>query len=57
MIGTSHRGPIQRSVFGCVWRSTHWLKKKGAVCERQTAPALFPSGRFYILYMGRTGSG
>ncbi|CAI9573181.1 unnamed protein product, partial [Staurois parvus] len=30
MIGTSHRGPIQQSVFHCV-RRTQWAPNRGAV--------------------------
>ncbi|CAI9588308.1 unnamed protein product, partial [Staurois parvus] len=48
MIGTSHRGPIRRSVFG------HWIartqsKIKSAVYERQPTPGLPPSGRSYTV--------
>ncbi|CAI9595343.1 unnamed protein product [Staurois parvus] len=53
MIGTSQRGPVQRSVFCCVWRivlprsprELAQAKMAGAVYERQLTPALLPSGR------------
>ncbi|CAI9566799.1 unnamed protein product, partial [Staurois parvus] len=47
MIGTSHRGPVQRSVFCCVLPGSAQAKMAGAVYERQPAPALLPSGRLY----------
>ncbi|CAI9591374.1 unnamed protein product, partial [Staurois parvus] len=43
MIGTSRRGPVQRSVP----RERAPIKMSGAIYERQPAPALPPSGRLY----------
>ncbi|CAI9600235.1 unnamed protein product [Staurois parvus] len=44
MIGTSHRGPVRRPVFHCVWRERAQLENADAVYERQPAPGLPPSG-------------
>ncbi|CAI9607047.1 unnamed protein product, partial [Staurois parvus] len=46
MIGTSHRGPVQRSVFAP--REHAQAKMADAVYEWQPAPALLLSGRLYI---------
>ncbi|CAI9560716.1 unnamed protein product, partial [Staurois parvus] len=50
MIGTSHRGAVQRSVFCCVLRIAvpcAQSKMAGAIYERQPTPALPPSGHLY----------
>ncbi|CAI9532753.1 unnamed protein product, partial [Staurois parvus] len=49
MIGTSHRGPVRRSVFHCVLR-TQWAPDRvgrEAVYKQPPDPALPPSSRLY----------
>ncbi|CAI9602932.1 unnamed protein product, partial [Staurois parvus] len=48
MIGTSHRGSVQRLVFHCV-RRTQWAPDRGgeAIYKRPPNPALPLSGRLY----------
>ncbi|CAI9603828.1 unnamed protein product, partial [Staurois parvus] len=43
MIGTSHRGPVQRSVFRSVRRERAQAVNAGAMYVRKPAPALLPS--------------
>ncbi|CAI9608723.1 unnamed protein product, partial [Staurois parvus] len=66
MIGTSYRGPVQRSVFRCVLR-TERAPNRGAarsqgartgckcVYERQPASALLPSGPCTKMEQYRSG--
>ncbi|CAI9594011.1 unnamed protein product, partial [Staurois parvus] len=66
MIGTSHRGPVQRSVFRCVLRTqrppvcgaacspgpTHKQGSRDIIYNWPPAPALLPSGSLYT-WVGR----
>ncbi|CAI9550590.1 unnamed protein product, partial [Staurois parvus] len=45
MIGTSHRGPIQRLVSRCVRRERAQLENAGTIYEQQPAPTPLPSNR------------
>ncbi|CAI9597438.1 unnamed protein product, partial [Staurois parvus] len=57
MIRTSHRGPVQRSVFHCV-RRTQRAPDRSAACSRgaRTSRPCSTTVRPFI-YSGRSGSG